>query len=102
MVFRFNRPARLAPYQFSGDLIRSLKTADFHIARRLALMLVVNIENMTSSGDIAKQAEVESAVRGWIDDCVWRREIKRAETGGTDLRSATYRAISCGEFAAEI
>jgi len=55
------------------------------IARRRALMLVVKIETMTSSVDIPKQAEVESAVRGWIDDCVWRREIKRAETGGLDF-----------------
>ena len=85
MVFRFKWPARLAPYRFSGELIRSLKTSDFHIVRRRALMLVVKIETMTSSVDIPKQAEVESAIRGWIDDCVWRREIKRAETGGLDF-----------------
>jgi hypothetical protein len=85
MVFRFKWPARLAPYRFSGELIRSLKTSDFHIARRRALMLVVKIEPMTSSVDIPKQAEVESAIHGWIDDCVWRREIKRAETGGLDF-----------------
>ena len=48
-------------------------------------MLVVKIETMTSSVDIPKQTEVESAVRGWIDDCVWRQEIKRAETGGLDF-----------------
>jgi len=82
---RFKWPARLVPYQFSGELIRSLKTGDFQIARRRALMLVVNIETITSSVDIPKQAEVESAVRSWIDDCVWRREIKRAETGGLDF-----------------
>jgi hypothetical protein len=45
-------------------------------------MLVVKIETMTSSVIIPKQTEVESAVREWIDDCVWRQEIKRAETGG--------------------
>lgn len=48
-------------------------------------MLVVKIETMTSSVIIPKQTEVESAVRGWIDDCVWRQEIKRAETGGLDF-----------------
>lgn len=48
-------------------------------------MLVVKIETMTSSVDIPKKAEVESAVRGWIDDCIWRQEIKRAETGGFDF-----------------
>ena len=63
--FRFKWPARLAPYQFSGELIRSLKTSDFHTARRRALMLVVKIETMTSSVDIPKRAEVESKVRSW-------------------------------------
>ena len=40
---------------------------------------------MTSSIDLPKRAELESAIRRWIDDCVWRREIKRAETGGLDF-----------------
>ena len=83
--FASNGRARLVAFEFSGELIRSLKTSDFQIARRRALILVVNIETMTSSVHIPKQAEVESAVRRWIDDCVWRREIKRAETGGLDF-----------------
>jgi uncharacterized protein DUF6538 len=83
--FRLKWPSRLAPYQFSGELIRSLKTSDFHIARRRALTLVVKIETMTSSVDIPKKAEVESAVRRWIDERVWLEEIRRAETGGLDF-----------------
>ena len=83
--FRFKWPSRLAPYHFSGELIRSLKTSDFQIARRRALMLVVNIETMTSSVDIPKRAEVESAVRRWIDERIWLEEIRRAETGGLDF-----------------
>jgi hypothetical protein len=51
--------------------IRSLKTCDFHIARRRSLTLVLKIEAMTSSTDLPKRADLESAVRTWIDDCVW-------------------------------
>ena len=40
---------------------------------------------MTSSTDLPKRAELEGAIRRWIDDFVWRREIKRAETGGLDF-----------------
>ena len=83
--FRWKWPSRLVAFGFSGELIRSLKTGDFRIARRRALTLVVQIETMTSSTDLPKRAEVESAIRRWIDDCVWRREIKRAETGGLDF-----------------
>jgi hypothetical protein len=48
-------------------------------------MLVVKIEAMSCSNNIPSRAELESAVRGWIDDCVWRQEIKRAETGALDF-----------------
>jgi hypothetical protein len=82
---RWKWPKRLEACGFSGELIRSLKTCDFHIARRRALTLVLKIEAMTTSTDLPKRAELESAVRTWIDDCVWRQEIKRAETGGLDF-----------------
>jgi hypothetical protein len=48
-------------------------------------MLVLKIEAMSCSDNLPNRAELESAVRGWIDDCVWRQEIKRAETGGLDF-----------------
>jgi hypothetical protein len=82
---RWKWPSRLAACGLSGELIRSLKTSDFRIARRRALTVVLKIETMTSSVDLPQRAELESAIRSWIDDCVWRREIKRAETGGFDF-----------------
>ncbi|MDX6461033.1 MAG: hypothetical protein QOE55_4730 [Acidobacteriaceae bacterium] len=83
--FRWKWPKRLAAFGISGELICSLKTGDYRIARRRALTLVLNIETMTSSVDLPKRAELESAVRRWIDDRVWRQEVKRAETDGIDF-----------------
>jgi hypothetical protein len=83
--FRWKWPKRLAACGISGELIRSLKTGDFRVARRRALTLVLNIETMTSSVNLPKRAELESAVGRWIDDCVWRQEVERAETGGIDF-----------------
>jgi hypothetical protein len=40
---------------------------------------------MTSATDSLSRAELETAVRDWIDGCVWRREVRRAETGGVDF-----------------
>jgi hypothetical protein len=82
---RWKWPSRLAAFGFSGELIRSLRTSDFRIARRRALTLVLQIETMTEANQLPKRAELESAVRRWIDDSVWRQEIKRAETGGLDF-----------------
>jgi hypothetical protein len=82
---RWKWPSRLAAFGFSGELIRSLRTSDFHIARRRALTLVLQIETMIESTQLPKRAELENAVRRWIDDSVWRQEIKRAETGGLDF-----------------
>jgi hypothetical protein len=48
-------------------------------------MLVLQIETMTESTQLPKRAELESAIRRWIDDSGWRQEIKRAETGGLDF-----------------
>jgi hypothetical protein len=53
---------------FSGELIRSLRTGDFHIARRC--MLVLKLEAISSSNNVLNRKDLESAVRGWIDDCV--------------------------------
>jgi hypothetical protein len=82
---RWKWPSRLAAFGFSGELIRSLRTSDFRIARRRALTLVLQIETMTESTQLPKRAELESAIRRWIDDSVWRQEIRRAETGGLDF-----------------
>jgi hypothetical protein len=48
-------------------------------------MLILKIEMMTGSIDNPDRAELENAVRSWIDECVWRREVRRAETGGLDF-----------------
>ncbi len=50
-------------------------------------MLVLKIETMTSATDSLSRAELETAVRDWIDGRVWRREVRRAETRGVDLFS---------------
>lgn len=34
--------------------------------------------------NLPSRAEAEGLVRRWIDDCLWRQEIHRAETGGVD------------------
>ena len=60
---RWKWPSRLAAFGFSGELIRSLRTSDFRIARRRALTLVLQIEIMTESTPLPKRAELESAVR---------------------------------------
>ena len=85
MVLRWKWPSRLAAFGFSGELIRSLRTSDFRIARRRAFTLVLQIETMIESTQLPKRAELESAIRRWIDDSVWRQEIRRAETGGLDF-----------------
>lgn len=85
---RWKWPSRLAAFGFSGELIRSLRTSDNRIARRRALTLVLQIETMTEANQLPKPAELESAIRRWIDDSVWRQEIKRAETGGLIFWSA--------------
>ena len=82
--FRWKWPTRLAARGFSGELIRSLKTSDFRIARRRALTLVLRIEAMTTSHQLPSRAELEGLVRGWIDACAWRQEIHRATTGGIE------------------
>ncbi len=50
-------------------------------------MLVLKIETMTSATDSLSRAEVETAVRHWIDRCVGRRDVRRAETRGVDFFS---------------
>jgi len=82
---RWKWPSRLEAFGFSGELVRSLKTGDFRTARRRAMTLVLKIDAMISSTDLPKRAELEGAIRRWIDDSVWRREIRRAETGGLDF-----------------
>jgi hypothetical protein len=79
--FRWKFPRRLAGLGFSGELVKSLKTSDFRIARRRALNLVLRIEAMTTSEKLPSRAELEGLVRTWIDDCVWGRELRLAATG---------------------
>ena len=82
---RWKWPSRLAASGSRESLFAALRPA---ISASLAVgrsCLSCNIETMTSPIDLPKRAELESAVRRWIDDSVWRREIKRAETGGLDF-----------------
>jgi hypothetical protein len=82
--FRWKWPSRLAGRGLSGELVQTLKTGDFRVARRRALHLVVQFEAMTTANPMPTRAELEGQVRDWIDACVWRREVHRAETGGFD------------------
>lgn len=79
--FRWKIPRRLAGLGFTGELIRSLRTTDFRVARRRALNLVLRLEAMTTPEKLPSRAELEGLVRGWIDDCVWRHEVRLAATG---------------------
>ena len=85
MVFAVEMAEPSCSFRLLGELIRSLRTSDFRIARRRALTLVLQIETMTEANQLPKRAELESAIRRWIDDSVWRQEIRRAETGGLDF-----------------
>ena len=76
--FRWKWPKRLAASGFPGELICSLKTSDVRIARRRALMLVLKIEMMISSTSNPSRAELENAIRIWIDKCIWRSGGHRA------------------------
>ncbi|WOH48181.1 DUF6538 domain-containing protein [Bradyrhizobium sp. sBnM-33] len=83
--FRWKWPKRLAGCGFPGELICSLKTSDVRIARRRAMLLVLKIELLMTSTSNPGRAELQNAVRNWIDDCIWRREVRRADTGGLDF-----------------
>jgi hypothetical protein len=80
--FRWKFPRRLAGADYTGELVRSLKTSDFQLARRRAALIVLRIEVMTTSHPLPDRKELESSVRRWIDNCVWRQEVRRAETNG--------------------
>jgi hypothetical protein len=47
--------------------------------------LAVIVENLLMQQPLPTKAEVESAVRRWIDERVWATEIRRAETGGYEF-----------------
>lgn len=84
-------PAAPRPYMvFAVEMAElscsfSLRTSDFRIARRRVLTLVLQIETIIESTQLPKRAELEGAIRRWIDNSVWRQEIRRAETGGLDF-----------------
>jgi hypothetical protein len=44
----------------------------------------LQFEAMTTATSMPSRAELEGRVRSWIDACVWRQEVHRAETGGFD------------------
>jgi hypothetical protein len=81
--FRFRWPARLAACGFSGELIRSLKTRDYQLAQRRALILTLRIEAMMQTvSKLPTKQEAEARVRVWMNNCLSRQEYHRAETGG--------------------
>ncbi|WP_316225093.1 MULTISPECIES: DUF6538 domain-containing protein [unclassified Bradyrhizobium] len=101
--FRWKWPARLAPFGLAGELVRSLKTSDFRIARRRALTLALRIETMTADlNKLPTRAEAEGLVRGWIDNCLWRRELHLAKTDGIEHFNAAEIAQMGEEDAREL
>jgi hypothetical protein len=81
--FRLRWPAALASCKVSGEVIVTLKTGDYRLALHRARVLRLQAELMMARfTPTTTKAEAETAVRGWIDRCVWRREANCAETGG--------------------
>lgn len=84
--FRYRWPAALAACKVSGELIVSLRTGDYRLALQRARLLRLQVEDiMAQFTPTTSKAEAESAVRGWIDRCLWRQEAHCAETGGIAL-----------------
>jgi hypothetical protein len=83
--FRYRWPVRLAACGISGEFVRSLKTGNYQLALRRAVVLMLRIDAMLKTvGTLTKQ-DAEAQVRSWIDNCVGRQEYHRAETGGFEF-----------------
>jgi hypothetical protein len=84
--FRFRWPAALAGCRVSGELGVSLGTGDYRLALHRARLLRLQAEYiMARFTPTTTKAEAETAVRGWVDRCLWRQETHCAETGGIAL-----------------
>jgi hypothetical protein len=84
--FRLRWPAALAACRVSGELIVSLGTGDYRLALQRARLLRLQAEYiMARFTPTTTKTEAETAVRGWIDRCLWRQEAHCAETGGIAL-----------------
>ncbi len=84
--FRLRWPAALAACRISGELIISLGTGDYRLALQRARLLRLQAEYiMAHFTPTTTKVEAETAVRGWIDRCLWRQETHCAETGGIAL-----------------
>jgi hypothetical protein len=84
--FRLRWPAALAACKVSGEVIVSLRTGDYRLALHRARVLRLQADLMMARfTPTTTKAEAETAIRGWIDRCVWRREANCAETGGIAL-----------------
>jgi hypothetical protein len=84
--FRFRWPTALAACGVSGELGVSLGTGDHRLALHRARVLRLQAEYiMARFTPTTTKAEAETAVRGWIDRCLWRHEAHCAETGGIAL-----------------
>jgi hypothetical protein len=101
--FRFRWPPQLAACGVSGEFIRSLKTGDYRVALRRALVLMLRIEAMLQTvSKLPTKQEAEAQVRSWIDKCLWRQEIHRAETGGFEWLELDEIELMGREEAAEV
>jgi hypothetical protein len=84
--FRFRWPATLAACRVAGEVGVSLGTGDYRLALHRARVLRLQAEYiMAHFTPTTTKAEAETAVRGWIDRCLWRQETHCAETGGIAL-----------------
>ena len=101
--FRFRWPAALAACRVSGELGVSLGTGDYRLALHRARLLRLQAEYiMAHFTPTTTKAEAETAVRGWIDRCLWRQETHCAETGGIALLNTAEIETMGRQDAAEL
>jgi hypothetical protein len=82
----FSLPLAGGACRVSGELGVSLGTGDYRLALHRARVLRLQAECiMARFTPTTTKAEAETAVRGWIDRCLWRHEAHCAETGGIAL-----------------
>jgi hypothetical protein len=78
-------PKKLAACGISGELVRSLRTNDHHIARWRARLLSFRIACAMEQTVVTSKNQIETLVRGWIDGRVFAHEVRLAQTGGFDF-----------------
>ncbi len=79
----FSRPTRSAidPGSASRESLFGASRRVISASRVGGRLCFLKIEMMTSSINNPSRAELENAVRSWIDECIWRREVQIHQRG---------------------